>query len=504
MSADARPSTIATAPEPEAALPDDPVILKQMVRELLAELRKARSENAALEHRLDLLLRRLYGPRTERIDPAQLLLISDALEPAEASPIPPAPVPAEPFLELTAARKPRHPHGRRKLPAHLERRTTFHRLTEAERVCPECGTTRTEIGEQRSEQLDYKPSALFIAEHVRLTYACPCCEAQVVTAAKPAQPIDKGLPGPGLLAYIVTTKYCDHIPLYRLERILRRLGADISRSTMCDWMAAAAKRLEPLYDLMKALVVCSAVIHTDDTAVNVRDAKRKVKLTGRLWGYFGDTEHPLNVFDFSPNRRRDGPMEFLEEFRGHLQADAYSGYDGVYAGGHVTEVGCNAHARRKFVDAQTTDPALTAMAFGYYRELYAIEKDITAEIAKLSKDADESVRAAIRLRVRQERAAPVVANFRIWLEARKAEVLPKSPIAGAIGYVLNQWAALTRYVDSGKLSIDNNISEREMKTIAIGRNYAGLGIMRSPARHTAPRPLVSASTGTTARWLGSA
>ena len=345
----------------------------------------------------------------------------------------------------------------------------MYELTEAERRCPECGEARIKIGEERSEQLDYRPASLFVVDHVRCTYACPHCEGQVVTAGKPAQPIDKGLPGPGLLAHVATEKYVDHIPLHRQERRLARQGVELSRSTLCDWMAGTAKILEPLYGLMKTMILLCGVIHTDDTSVKVRDTRRKIKVTARLWGYFGDHLAPFDVFDFTMSHKRDGPSRFLEGFHGFLQADAFSGYDGIYAGGDVVEVGCNAHARRKFIEAQASDAARSAAALAHYRELYAIEKEIKAEIAKLPPDADEATRAAIRLRVRQERAVPVWDDFETWLEAERPDVLPKSPLGGAIGYMQNNWEALKRYTGSGYLSIDNNVSEQHMKTIATGR-----------------------------------
>jgi hypothetical protein len=250
---------------------------------------------------------------------------------------------------------------------------------------------------------------------------------------------------------------------------LARQGVELSRSTLCDWMAGAAKTLEPLYDLMKTLILLCGTIHTDDTSVKVRDSERKIKATGRLWIYFGDYLHPYNVFDFTMSRKRDGPSRFLGGFCGHLQADAFSGYDRIYAGGAVVEVGCNAHARRKFVEAQKTDTARASAALAYYRQLYAIEKEIKAELARLPEDADEPTRAAIRLRVRQERAVTVWEGFEKWLEAERPQVLPKSPLGGAIGYMENNWAALKRYIGSGSLSIDNNVSEQHMKTIATGR-----------------------------------
>jgi len=469
MSAAASPTPGIPLPDATASLPDDPVILQQMIVELLAVLRDTRRQNEELQHRLDLLLRRLYGPRTERFDPHQPLLIPDAFEAVAPETLDTSNVAAPDPEPGAAPAKQARPHGRRVLPKNLRRVPRVYELTEAERRCPECGESRIPISAERSEQLDYEPATLFVVEHVRCTYACPHCEGQVITAGKPAQPIPKGLPGPGLVAHVITEKYADHIPLHRQERRLARQGVELSRSTLCDWMASAAKTLEPLYDLMKTLILLCGTIHTDDTSVKVRDSERKLKVTGRLWIYFGNYLHSYNVFDFTTSRKRDGPSRFLKGFRGYLQADAFSGYDGIYAGGDVVEVGCNAHARRKFIEAQKTDAARSAAALAYYRELYAIERDIKAEIAKLPPNADEPARAAIRLRVRQERAVPVLESFEKWRDAQKPDVLPKSPLGAAIGYLQNNWEALKRYAGSGYLSIDNNVAEQIMKTIATGR-----------------------------------
>ena len=461
------PTTNASLPEATAALPDDPAILQHMIHELVAMLRQLRQENEQLQHRLDLLLRRLYGPRTERFDPNQPLLIPDAFDPAEVPPSrdeaaitgPAAPEPKPPAPK-------RRGHGRKELPKNLPRQPVVYELTEAERRCPECGACRVQVSAEHSEVLDYKPASLFVVEQIRCTYACPHCEGQVITADKPGQPIPKGLPGPGLLAHVITSKYTDHLPLYRQERILARQGVELSRSTLCDWMAGAAKLLEPLYELMKSLILLAGTIHTDDTPVKVRDSERKIKATGRLWLYFGDHTQPHNVFDFTMSRARDGPGKFLKDYRGFLQADAFGGYDGIYAGGKVIEVGCNAHARRKFHEARTTDATRAATALAYYRELYQIEAEIKKAIGA---ETDDAKKAAIRLRIRQETAAPVLERFHQWLEEQHPDALPKSPLGQAIGYALNQWDALKRYVTSGYLDIDNNVAEREMKKIAIGR-----------------------------------
>ena len=353
MSTDLPPTSASPLPDAAAPLPDDPVILQHMIRELLDVLRQTRHENEQLQHRLDLLLRRLYGPRTERFDPNQPLLIPDAFDDPSATASQGAPPAAGPRPEEKAGTKEKQRgHGRKALPKDLPRVPVLYELTEAERRCPECGEPRVQIGAECSEQLDYKPASLFVVEHRRCTYACPHCQGHVTTAEKPAQPIPKGLPGPGLLAHVITEKYADHIPLYRQERRLARQGIEITRSTLCDWMGGAAKVLEPLYDLMKTLILLCGAIHTDDTSVKVRDSERKIKATARLWIYWGDFRYPFNVFDFTMSRSRDGPSRFLEGYRGFLQADAFGGYDGIYAGGRVIEVGCNAHARRKFVEAQ--------------------------------------------------------------------------------------------------------------------------------------------------------
>jgi transposase len=274
------------------------------------------------------------------------------------------------------------------------------------------------------------------------------------------------LPGPGLLAAIAVDKYLDHLPLHRTEHRMERLGVKLPRSTMCDWMAAAARLLTPLWEQLKKLILQSKVMHTDDTTTPVRDEKRSKHRYGRLWDYIGDIDHPGVVFDYTINHARDGPAEFLKDFRGFLQADAYGGYDGIYTGsnGTIIEVGCWAHARNKFSEAKDSDSERMMAAKAWVRRLY----DVEDEAKKLS--------AAERLLLRQEKSVPLLKSFHEWLLAQKVLVLPKSPIAKAINYVLNQWEALNRYTTDGDLHIDNNISERTLKLIGIGRiNWLFLG-----------------------------
>ena len=415
------PSAAAPPPAPRppaidtAALPDDANVLKQMIADLLRELRRERRDRQEVQQRLDALLRRLYGPHPERADPNQPLLFPEM----DASPSPPPVPPAE---DKPSRRGQCKPHGRRRPAPELRREPRRYELSAAERLCPECGHERHEIGVESTAQYDYKPAEVFVIEHQRVKYACKCCQEQVVIAAKPPQPIDKGLPGPGLLAQIMTDKYLDHLPLHRTEQRFARLGATLPRSTMCDWMAACAVLLTPLHNLLKQWVLQSKVLHTDDTTVPVRDETRSSHRYSRLWDYIGDQDHPGVVFDYTTTHARDGPAAFLQDFRGFLQADAYGAYDGIYAGsnGTIVEVGCWAHARNKFSEARSSAPEHVLAAKAWVRQLYDVE------------DEAKELSSAERLRLRQEKSVPLLESLHRWLLAQKAQVLPKSPVAAAI------------------------------------------------------------------------
>lgn len=474
-----------------------------------------------LQHQLQALLRRYYGRSSEKMDPNQRLLFEDLID--KAIPEIPADDAGDEESPPTQRRK---GHGRRRLPSNLPREKVIHDLPEEEKPCPCCGKLRHIIGKETHEQLDYVPAKVKVIEHIRLTYGCPQCEKdvspggpQIVTASKPLQPIEKGLAAPGLLSYIIVSKYGDHLPMHRLERILQRHGIEIARSTMCDWAAQCAELLGPLYDLMVDEVRSSKVMHTDDTPVKVLDRSRTQTRTGRFWVYLGEPDHPYTVFAYTPSRSRDGPMAFLrgwgKDERVYLQADAFGGYDGIYAGeagGLVTEVACWAHARRKFYDAQNSDPATSAQALAHIRLLYDVEAQAKKEAKQAAKQArsDEApanetsvnkstVKSAFadeacgressattasdrrehdllaenRLRLREKLALPRLAQFRAWLESQQAQrggpLLPKSPMGQAIQYALNQWNALCVYTTDGRLNIDNNPSENALRRVAVGR-----------------------------------
>ena len=380
---------------PTIELPTDLDSCHSLIRELLATLRQQGLLIGNMQHQLERLLRHRYGRSSETIDPDQLLLFAAHIL-AEAGATPasqpqPGPEADAPPIPAPAAKPKRKGHGRKPLPAHLERRRVLHELPPVALTCPECGGCRQAFGEEIREQLDYIPASLIVIQHVRPKYACQACQAHVVIADRLPEPIEKGLPGPGLLAHVIVSKYADHLPLYRQERMLAREGVAISRQTMCGWMARCAELLKPIYDAMVKAVLQSKVIQTDDTPVDVLDPGREGTLQGRIWIAIGDRGHPYSVYDFTPSRAGDGPARFFRGYAGYLQADAYSGYDALFEDGDVIEVGCWAHARRKFYEARTTDPRHSHVALAYIRRLYIVESD-----AKEAKLDDDARRACVR------------------------------------------------------------------------------------------------------------
>jgi transposase len=316
------------------------------------------------------------------------------------------------------------------------------------------------IGEEISEQLEYVPASLHVVQQACQKYACPK-GCTVITAAKPPAPVEKGMAGPGLLAHVAVSKYGDHLPLHRQEAIFARQGVDLSRQTMCDWMRQCAELVGPLVGLMKERVLSSKVVQTDDTPVPVLDPELPRTRTGRIWTYVGDTLHPYTVYDYTPDRCRDGPDEFLKDFHGYLQADAYSGYDQIYkepARG-ITEVACMAHARRKYFEAQSSDIMRSMVMLAYFHLLYDVEREAR----------EKQLDAAGRLALRRERSQPMLDDIKAYLERERPQVMPKSPIGQAMAYTLSNWEALVRYAKDGDLEIDNNGAERSLRGVAVGR-----------------------------------
>jgi transposase len=453
-------------------LPEDNAALQALLRSLLLERdrEKQRADGLHVENlRLQLELERFqkwyYGPRADRLrspgDLAQMLL--DFAEELDRKPICPDDVPPQtPKDDETELRRVKRRRGRRNLAnfENLPVTTKVYELSAEERACPCCGVERKKIGADESWQIEYLPGHFERIQHVRAKYACSGCESagensRIEVAAKPEAAMEKGLAGPGLLAYIVTSKFADYLPLYRLEDIFERQGFEISRATQSVWCGDVADLVEPLYRLMAEHIRQSHVVATDDTIMPMQSAG-KTK-SARMWVYVGDANHPYNVFDFTLHRGRDGPKHFLQEYQQVLLADAYGGYNGVVAGNEITRAGCWAHARRKFIEAEKVAPEIARDAVALVRALYAVEKQA------------QDVSVAERLELRQQQSAPVLADLRFKLLTWKEQLLPKHPMAEAVSYTLSQWPELNVFCSDGAVPIDNNVSEREMKRVVLNR-----------------------------------
>lgn len=436
-----------------------------LIATLQDELVKAQRENAALRHQLDVLCQRLFGKKSERVSPDQLRLAFAQLA-NEPGPV------SEP-VEMDSGERPGRPRrrgrptGRRPLPAHLPRQRVEIDVPDAGKVCA-CGQPKTCIGESVSEKLEYVPASLRVIETARLKYACPRCHDGVVEAPAPPQAVEKSLAGEGLLAHVVISKYVDHLPLHRLEGIFRRQGLDVSRTTLCGWVADVAAALTPIGDQLRREVTAATYLQTDDTPVTILD-DRQGSIKGRLWTYLDPLGRQV-VFDATATHERDGPEAFLAGFGGDLQADAYKGYDAFYRTGRIREVGCWAHARRGFVEALTTD-VRAAMMVALIQQLYQVER--------AGHDLGPDARRALR----QDESVPLLAKIQVERDHLAATVLPKSPLGEAIRYLTNQWMALQRFVDDGRLAIDNNRAENQLRVVAVGRkNWLFAGSLEGARR----------------------
>ncbi len=432
---------------------------------------------ALLEQKIKRLLSAVRGSRQERIDPNQLMLFSpEELQQLIEELENPKPQP-EPTLENLPEeneKKAKKRSGRRNFPKHFQEEVIRHEIPVAERSCPCCGEQRSEIGMEESRQLDIVPMSFKVIVHQRIKYACKSCQEQVSIASKPPQPIEKGIPAPGLCAYVTLSKFGDHQPLYREEDLFNRIGWTIRRSTLCEWLAALAGLAGPLVARMKSLLLQSSVIHTDDTKIKMMQPLQCHE--AKFWPYQGDWLHPYVVFDFTLDRKRYGPANFLVGYEGYLQADAFSGYDCLYAGGKVREVACWIHTRRYWHQSLDSDPIRANTALGFIARLVQIESELRHRYPE--QDAQGTREFERIAEARQKLAVPILASFKQWLdqENQNDRLLPKSEIRQAFTYTLNQWEALCRYTEAGYLSLDNNAAERNVKYPAIGRkNFLFVG-----------------------------
>jgi transposase len=431
-------------------LPKDIEALQALVIAQRAQI----SSHAAEIERLKLIIAKLqrlqFGRRSEKLDREieQWQLRLEELQ-----------VISEPAPVEKSATEQRTQPVRRPLPEHLPRERVVH---EPACNCPDCGVAMHRIGEDVSEVLDYVPARFKVIRHVRPKLACPTCE-RIVQVEAPSRALLRSYAGPGLLAHILTAKYCDHLPLYRQSVIYAREGVGLERSTMAQWVGGCFELFNPLLEALTRYVMGAGKLHADDTPVPVLDPGRGKTKTGRLWTYVRDDrpadsdEPPAVLFRYSPDRRGEHPKEHLKLFTGILQADAYAGFGHLY-GERVQEAACWAHARRAFYELhQANQSPVAAEALERIGNLYAIEAEIRGR--------PPTERAAIR----QARAGPLLESLREWLRQTLGRVSKKSELAKAISYVLSRWTAFTRYRDDGRLEIDNNAAERSLRAVALGR-----------------------------------
>jgi transposase len=456
--------------------------LTLQAEELVAQREQLHAQDEQLAGRqaeiecLQLLIAKLrrmqFGRRSEKLERQieQLELQLDEL--ATASAEPPA---ASPTPEATAPAAPGRKPARRPLPGHLPRQKRT--ILPKETACPDCGGALKALGEDVSEILEYVPAHFHVIQQVRPKLACAHCD-KIVQAEAPSRPIARGLAGPGLLAHVLVSKYCDHLPLYRQEEIYARVGVELERTTLADWVGGASQLLAPLVEALRRHVMGAAKLHADDTPVPVLAPGLGRTKTGRLWTYVrddrpaGDATPPAVWFAYSPDRKGEHPQGHLRHFAGTLQADGYAGFDKVYETGRIREAACWAHVRRKFYDLQGAHKSPIAQeALERIAALYAIEKEIRGR----PPDA--------RRAIRQTRARPLLEAFHAWLESCLTKLSQKSDTTAAVKYALGRWQALTRYAEDGGLEIDNNAAERALRAVALGRkNYLFAGSDRGGNR----------------------
>ncbi|MGB9203351.1 MAG: IS66 family transposase [Terriglobales bacterium] len=437
---------------------------------LTATQEQLQSREREIEH-LQLLLAKLhrmqFGRKSEKLQRQieQLELRLEELEShrSEKECNAAEPVPAIASSAPTAAKP-----TRRALPDHLPRQTR--RQEPKETVCPECQGELRKLGEDVSEMLEYVPASFVVIRHVRTKLSCTKCDC-IVQAAAPSRPIERGVAGPGLLAHVLVSKYCDHLPLYRQSGMYARQDVELERSTLADWVGSTSRLLEPLVEALRGYVMAAGKLHADDTPVPVLSPGNGKTKTGRLWTYVrddrpaGDSAAPAVWFAYSPDRKGEHPEQHLEKFRGTLQADAYAGFNQLYENGRIEQAACWAHVRRKFYDLEQAHASPVAReALVRIGALYEIEETIRG------KPPDE------RRAVRQAQSKPLLDSLRQWFEATLSKLSRKSETTVAIRYAHSRWDALVRYIEDGHIEIDNNAAERSLRGVALGRkNYLFAG-----------------------------
>lgn len=466
-------------------IPQDVISLQELIvqlknknESLLQEVNYLSTKLEQLHFQLLNSLRRQYARKSEKLD-GQLELQFDEATDENQEEV------TQADEEITIAKHTRKKTGRRPLPEAFHREQIIHDLLEEQKICS-CGHALHKMGEERSEQLEFIPARIKVLEHIRFKYACRLCAEGVKTALLPPQAIPKSISTPGLLSHVLTSKFEDHLPLYRQEQIWQRLGIDIPRATLCNWVLKCGELFAPLIKLLKAEIIESTYIHADETPVQVlKEEGKSATSKSYIWVYLtGPPAKPLVIYEYQPTRKGQVAYDFLEDFKGYLQTDAYPGYNALRKRDDINVFACWAHSRRKFVEIvkATKDNGKAQIALNFIRKLYEVESQVKAqnfnELYKL----------------RQERSKPILERFKIWLDEHVTRIPPKSPLGGAIAYTLSNWDALNVYLTNGHLRIDNNHCENKIRPFALGRrNWLFMGNARGANAATAILSLIESA-----------
>jgi transposase len=433
------------------------IAARDKVDNLSSQLRSRDVLIEQLKLQLARLKRLKFGRSSEQLD-AQIAQLELSLEELEANAA--ADLQPQAPLEGSSARPARKP-----LPAQLPRVPHVHEPTTGKSNCPQCGGSLRTLADDVSEVLEYVPEHWKVHKHIRPKYSCGACQ-RIVQASAPSRPIERSYAGPGLLAHVLVSKFCDHIPLYRQSQIYAREGVELDRATLAEWVGSICTLVDPLLGALSDYVMGAQKLHADDTPIPVLAPGTGKTKTGRLWAYVrddqpsGSTDPPAVLFRHSPDRKGERPRAHLQHFRGILQADGYAGFQGLYdrQDEPLVEAACWAHSRRKYFDLHAATGSSVALeALGRIGALYKIEEDIRGQTP------------ARRQAERQTRAAPLLEELQQWLRETARKTSRKSDLAAAIGYTLSRWTALNRYCQDGRIEIDNNAAERALRTVALGR-----------------------------------
>lgn len=446
----------------KALLSEQESLISEKEKSLQAKEKRIR----ILEEYILSLQQKQFGSSSEKQEVIQAELVFTE---AEATAEPEQPVQEDALVDDTIIIA---EHKRKKkrlsIPADLPRFDIIHDLPDDQKICPHDGAALKQIGFESHEQLDIIPAKIQVLHHKRLKYACPCCDKHIVTAKKPAQPIEKSIASPGLLAHIATQKYVDALPLYRQTEIFKRIGVEMDRTTLANWMMKCGQLVQPLINLLHEQMLEQSVLHADETRVQVlNETGRAAETQSFMWVLRSiQPQCAAVLYRYEPSRSGKAASELLREYNGALMTDGYVAYHAVCQKNQITHLACWAHARRKFIEAQKVHHSSDRtkgktgkadQAIAYIQQLYAVERMLH------DKNTDE------KYRIRQTQSLPIINKIHQWIEKSLPHSPPQSLIGKALHYLHEQWPKLIRYLESGEYPIDNNAAENAIRPFVIGR-----------------------------------